>query len=231
MKVAIIIAIFGFLLLAGCTSQDAKQAGDATKVVVVETTGAQLSQNASNNSVVAENENNSINESQMTNDSQQNSNLNETEILEEIEMAENQVVVFETNKGTFEAQIFVKDAPITGSNFVGLVKKRFYDGLTFHRVEPGFVVQGGDPLGNGMGGSDKTIPLEVKPNLKHEYGTLAMARSQNPNSASSQFYVVIGEASFLDGQYAVFGKVLGNGMEVVEKIKVGDKMNKVYIKQ
>ncbi|MEK7253394.1 MAG: peptidylprolyl isomerase, partial [Bacteroidota bacterium] len=93
---------------------------------------------------------------------------------------------------------------------------------------PKFVVQGGDPKGDGTGGSGVNIPLEIKPNLKHEYGTLAMARSQEPNSASSQFYIVIGEASFLDGQYAVFGKVIGSGMDAVEKIRVGDRMIKVY---
>ena len=146
-------------------------------------------------------------------------------------MAKNPIVVFETDRGTFEAEIFTNKAPITGNNFIGLVKKGFYDGLTFHRVEPGFVVQGGDPKGDGTGGSDKTIPLEIKPDLRHEIGTLAMARSQNPDSASSQFYVVTGEASFLDGNYAVFGKVLGDGMSVVMKIKVGDTMDKVFVQE
>ncbi|MFH1307054.1 MAG: peptidylprolyl isomerase [Candidatus Micrarchaeota archaeon] len=144
------------------------------------------------------------------------------------EMEKNPIVVFETDKGTFKAEIFVNEAPITGGNFMELVRSEFYDGLTFHRVEPNFVVQGGDPKGDGTGGSNKTIPLEVKENLKHETGSLAMARSQNSDSASSQFYIVIGPASFLDGQYAVFGKVKGNEMEVVNKIKIGDKMNKVY---
>ena len=142
--------------------------------------------------------------------------------------AKNPIVVFETAKGTFKAEIFVKEAPITGANFMNLVRSGFYDNLTFHRVEPGFVVQGGDPKGDGTGGSGKNIPLEIKPNLRHSIGSLAMARAQDPNSASSQFYIVTGEASFLDGQYAVFGKVLGNGMEVVQKIKVGDRMAKVY---
>ncbi len=142
----------------------------------------------------------------------------------------NPVVVFETAKGTFKAEIFEKEAPITAGNFLSLVKAGFYNNLTFHRVEPNFVVQGGDPKGDGTGGSGKTIPLEIKPGLKHVYGTLAMARSQNPNSASSQFYVVKGPASFLDGQYAVFGKVTDDaGMKVVEKIAVGDRMAKVYV--
>lgn len=163
--------------------------------------------------------------------SSQEPQTEKNETMEEVNMAKNPIIVFETEKGNFEAEIFVNEAPISGKNFVGLVEKKFYNGLTFHRVEPGFVVQGGDPNGDGTGGSDKTISLEIKPNLRHTYGTLGMARSQSPNSASSQFYVVTGEASFLDGQYAVFGKVLGNGMEVVEKIEIGDKMTKVYIKQ
>lgn len=143
--------------------------------------------------------------------------------------AKNPVVVFETNRGAFKAEIFLKEAPITSSNFLGLVSSGFYNNLTFHRVVPNFVVQGGDPLGTGMGGSGKTIPLEVKVNLKHNIGTLAMARSSDPNSASSQFYVVTGPASFLDGQYAVFGQVQGSGMDVVNKLVVGDRMTKVYL--
>ncbi|VVB57505.1 Cyclophilin type peptidyl-prolyl cis-trans isomerase/CLD [uncultured archaeon] len=143
----------------------------------------------------------------------------------------NPVVVFETTKGNFSAEIYVNEAPITGANFMKLVNSGFYNGLTFHRVEPGFVVQGGDPKGDGTGGSNQTIPLEIKPNLKHKLGALGMARSQNPDSASSQFYVVTGEASFLDGNYAVFGQVLGSGMNVVQQIKVGDRMTKVYEKK
>ena len=145
-----------------------------------------------------------------------------------ISMAKNPVVVFETNKGVFKAEIFVNEAPITGNNFMKLVRAGFYENLTFHRVEPDFVVQGGDPKGDGTGGSGQNIPLEIKPNLKHVYGSLGMARANDPNSASSQFYVVTGPASFLDGQYAVFGKVLGTGMDVVTRIRVGDRMTKVY---
>lgn len=136
--------------------------------------------------------------------------------------------VIETNKGTIKAELYADKAPITTKNFIDLANSGFYDGLTFHRVEPGFVVQGGDPKGDGTGGSGKTIQLEINPELKHVKGALAMARSQNPNSASSQFYITLTETQFLDGNYAVFGKVV-QGFDVVEKIKVGDKMNKVYI--
>jgi peptidyl-prolyl cis-trans isomerase B (cyclophilin B) len=152
-------------------------------------------------------------------------------------MGENPIVVFETDKGELKAEVFLDEAPITSKNFLKLVRKGFYDGLTFHRVEPNFVVQGGDPKGDGTGGSDEKIPLEVKPELKHELGSLAMARSTDPNSASSQFYFVIGDgqnpnkpASFLDMNYAVFGKVQGDGLDsVVRELTIGDKMNKVYI--
>lgn len=146
-------------------------------------------------------------------------------------MATNPIVVFETTKGNVSAVIYCNEAPITGNNFMKLVRAKFYDGLKFHRVEPGFVVQGGDPKGDGTGGSKENIKLEIVPGLKHKIGTLAMARSNDPNSASSQFYFVTGEASFLDGNYAVFGQVEGDGMAVVQKLKVGDKMTKVYEKK
>ena len=139
------------------------------------------------------------------------------------------IAVIETEKGTIKCSLAEEDAPITTANFIELAEKGFYNGLTFHRVEPGFVIQGGDPMGNGRGGSGKTIKLEVSPNLKHDReGTLAMARSQDPDSASSQFYITLAPAPFLDMSYAVFGYVI-EGMDVVKKIRVGDKMTKVYI--
>ncbi|MFH1401077.1 MAG: peptidylprolyl isomerase [Nanoarchaeota archaeon] len=131
--------------------------------------------------------------------------------------------VMETTKGKIVFELEPKDAPITVENFIGLVDGKFYDGLTFHRVEPGFVIQTGDPKGEGTGGSDKTIPLEISPNLKHRYGAVGMARSLDPDSASSQFYIAIGDASFLDGNYAVFGYVI-DGMDVAESIEVGDRI-------
>lgn len=136
--------------------------------------------------------------------------------------------IIETSKGTIKAEIYVDKAPITAKNFIGLANSGFYNGLKFHRVEPGFVVQGGDPKGDGTGGSGKPISLEINSQLKHVKGALAMARTQDPNSATSQFYITLAETPFLDGQYAVFGKVV-SGMQVVEQIKVGDKMNKVSI--
>lgn len=157
---------------------------------------------------------------------------------DKVRFAGDPVVVMETNKGTVKMEIYKKEAPITSNNFLDLVGKNFYNGLKFHRVEPGFVIQGGDPKGNGtggymQGGKERTIKLEKKANLTHDSeGTVAMARSQDPDSASSQFYITLGPASFLDNPpgYAVFGKVL-SGMDVVKNIAIGDQIKKAYIQQ
>lgn len=141
----------------------------------------------------------------------------------------NKIATIETDKGIIKFELFEDKAPVTAKNFIWLAQSGFYDGLTFHRVEKGFVIQGGDPNGDGTGGSGKTIPLEIHPDLKHVKGVVAMARSQDPDSASSQFYITLADAHFLDGNYAVFGKVT-EGMDAVESIAVGDKMNKVTVK-
>lgn len=114
------------------------------------------------------------------------------------------------------------NAPITVQNFKDLVSKKFYDGLIFHRVISGFMIQGGDPLGTGMGGSKKEIKGEFAINgvqnaISHRRGVISMARAMDPNSASSQFFICHANATFLDGQYAAFGKVV-EGIEVVDKI-------------
>lgn len=140
----------------------------------------------------------------------------------------NRVAVIETDKGTITFELFEDNAPITTANFIKLAEKGFYDGLKFHRVVPGFVAQGGDPLGTGMGGSDEKIPLETHPQLIHTKGAVAMARSSDPDSASSQFYITLEAAHELDGSYAVFGHVI-EGQEVAESLEVGDVMNKVSI--
>jgi cyclophilin family peptidyl-prolyl cis-trans isomerase len=145
-------------------------------------------------------------------------------------MTENPTALILTNKGEFKFELYEKRAPTTVANFIKLAESGFYEGLTFHRYEPGFVIQGGDPLGTGMGGSDEMIPLEIHPELKHVKGALGMARSQDPNSASSQFYVTLGDAHFLDESYAVFGQVT-EGMDVVTSLRVGDKMEKVNIER
>jgi peptidyl-prolyl cis-trans isomerase B (cyclophilin B) len=148
------------------------------------------------------------------------------------------------------------NAPISAGNFVDLVQKGFYNGLTFHRVvrqpQP-FVVQGGDPKGNGSGGyiptgtsTERRIPLEIKPKgatapvynqlitdvpeLQHKRGTIAMARSQSPDSASSQFYFTLADIAFLDGNYAVFGKIT-QGLEIIDTIQQGDKITSAKVTQ
>ena len=126
------------------------------------------------------------------------------------------------NYGTIALELDADVAPITVENFANLVNEGFYNGLTFHRIISGFMIQGGDPLGNGTGGSSKTIKGEfasngVKNSISHVRGTISMARSSMPNSASSQFFIVHKDSTFLDGQYAAFGTVT-SGMEVVDKI-------------
>ena len=140
----------------------------------------------------------------------------------------NRTAIIETAKGTIKFELKESEAPITTKNFIDLAQKGFYNGLIFHRVEPGFVIQGGDPKGNGTGGSGKNIPLEIAPALSHKKGAVGMARSQEPNSASSQFYICIEDAKFLDKNYAVFGQVT-EGQNVVSAIRKGDKMLKVTI--
>jgi peptidyl-prolyl cis-trans isomerase B (cyclophilin B) len=136
------------------------------------------------------------------------------------------VIVMEKG-GEIRIELYPEDAPKHVESFIALSKKGFYNGLTFHRVEPGFVAQGGDPKGNGTGGPGYTLKAEFN-KRKHVRGTVAMARSQNPDSAGSQFYICFAPAPFLDGQYTVFGQVV-QGMDVVDKIRVGDKMQTIRI--
>lgn len=131
------------------------------------------------------------------------------------------------NGNEIRMEFYPADAPKTVENFVTLAKKGFYNNLTFHRVVPDFVVQGGCPKGNGTGGPGYTVPAEFN-KQKHVRGTVAMARSQDPNSAGSQFYICYGATPHLDGNYTVFGKVT-SGMEHVDRIKQGDRMKSVAI--
>jgi len=148
----------------------------------------------------------------------------------------NRKAILETSKGSITIELYEDKAPITAGNFIDLVGRGFYNGLKFHRYEPGFVIQGGDPKGNGTGGfidpqtgRERTIKLEVTADLKHgDAGGVAMARSQNPNSASSQFYITLGPAAFLDGNYAVFGRVVG-GLDAAKQLRAGDSIATVTI--
>lgn len=132
------------------------------------------------------------------------------------------VIIDVKNYGEIEVELFPSVAPITVENFLHLVDDNFYNGLTFHRVISGFMIQGGDPLGNGTGGSKNKIKGEfeangVKNDLAHSRGVISMARAMNPNSASSQFFIMHKDAPHLDGSYAAFGAVV-KGIDVVDKI-------------
>ena len=133
-----------------------------------------------------------------------------------------------TEKGEMQVEFYEQDAPKTVANFIKLATSGFYDGLTFHRVIPDFVIQGGCPDGTGAGGPGYTIKGEFNANgfkndLKHTRGTISMARAQHPDSAGSQFFIMVADAPHLDGQYAAFGKVV-TGMDAVDRI-VNEKRN------
>ncbi len=149
----------------------------------------------------------------------------------------NPIATIETPRGKIRIKLYPDEAPITVANFIKLIKKGFYNGLTFHRVEPGFVIQGGDPAGNGSGGPGWEIKNENNKKLKHNRGAVAMANA-GPDTAGSQFYVVITKpAPFLDekdgrgiSKYTIFGQVI-EGQNIAEKIGVGDKMTKVTVSE
>ena len=148
-------------------------------------------------------------------------------------MAQNPIVTIEMeNGGKIVAELYPEVAPISVNNFISLIKKGFYDGIIFHRVISGFMIQGGDPQGTGMGGPGYCIKGEfaqngVKNNLSHKRGVLSMARTMVPNSAGSQFFIMHADGDFLDGQYAAFGAVT-EGMDVVDAIAAvkTDRMDK-----
>ena len=154
------------------------------------------------------------------------------------------VIIEMENGATIKLELDREAAPLTVKNFEKLVSEGFYDGLIFHRVIPGFMIQGGDPQGNGMGGAKENIVGEFKANgydnpIKHTRGVISMARAFNPNSASSQFFIMHADAPHLDGQYAAFGRVV-EGIETVDEIasmptdyndrpKIDMRMKKVYL--
>ena len=149
------------------------------------------------------------------------------------------VVTIETDKGKIVIELYPDAAPVTVENFLTLIDQGFYDGLIFHRYAPEFVIQGGDPKGDGSGGPGWTIPGEFQDvNLRakmpaHERGTVAMARTRMPNSAGSQFYICLdpdpNRYRHLEGQYTAFGRVI-KGLDVVDELRIGDKMNRVKMK-
>lgn len=133
-------------------------------------------------------------------------------------VSKNPIAIVETSMGTFKIELFADKAPTTVQNFIDLVNRGFYKDMIFHRVVAGFVIQTGDPTGTGRGGSEKSIKLEIHPDLKHDSaGIVGMARGSDPDSASSQFYITLQATPHLDGSYTVFGKVI-EGLDVVMAI-------------
>ncbi|AWB43591.1 peptidylprolyl isomerase [Paenibacillus sp. CAA11] len=178
------------------------------------------SKNAQNNKSASEGSNQAKNNSAVSDPSKASDNTSDAE---PVRSEKDPIVTIEMENGkTIKVELYPDVAPNTVNNFISLVKKGFYDGLTFHRVVPGFMIQGGDPDGNGGGGPGYSIPGEFTTNgfkndLSHTRGVISMARAQDPNSAGSQFFIMVADADSLNGQYAAFGKVV-EGMKTVDEI-------------
>jgi cyclophilin family peptidyl-prolyl cis-trans isomerase len=158
-------------------------------------------------------------------DKMQNNHLKFPGILAD-EKIKNKKAVIKTAKGTIEVELYADKAPKTVSNFIYLTEQKFYDGLTFHRVEPGFVIQGGDPQGTGMGGPG--YQFEDEPVIgEYKKGTIAMANA-GPNTNGSQFFICLDDLPTLPKSYSLFGQVI-SGMDIIDQIQVGDKMESITI--
>ena len=208
MVVIVMLAAIGIYAVINSNSQSKKQSKE-NSTNIEGTTNTENSTKENN----TENKDENIQNNQISNESGEN-NMYST--------GKHHAEIVVKNYGTIALELDADVAPITVENFANLVNEGFYNGLTFHRIISGFMIQGGDPLGNGTGGSSKTIKGEfasngVKNSISHVRGTISMARSSMPNSASSQFFIVHQDSTFLDGQYAAFGTVT-SGMEVVDKI-------------
>ena len=208
MVVIVMLAAIVIYAVINSNSQSKKQSKE-NSTNIEGTTNTENSTKENNTENKAEN----IQKNQISNESEEN-NMYST--------GKHHAKIVVKNYGTIALELDADVAPITVENFANLVNEGFYNGLTFHRIISGFMIQGGDPLGNGTGGSSKTIKGEfasngVKNSISHVRGTISMARSSMPNSASSQFFIVHEDSTFLDGQYAAFG-IVTSGMEVVDKI-------------
>lgn len=206
--VIVMLVAIGIYAVINSNSQSKKQL-EENSTNIEGTTNTENSTKENN----TENKDENIQNNQISNESEEN-NMYST--------GKHHAEIVVKNYGTIVLELDADVAPITVENFANLVNEGFYNGLTFHRIISGFMIQGGDPLGNGTGGSSKTIKGEfasngVKNSISHVRGTISMARSSMPNSASSQFFIVHQDSTFLDGQYAAFGTVT-SGMEVVDKI-------------
>ena len=206
--VVVMLAAIGIYAVINSNSQSKKQL-EENSTNIEGTTNTENSAKENN----TENKDGNIQNNQISNESEEN-NMYST--------GKHHAEIVVKNYGTIALELDADVAPITVENFANLVNEGFYNGLTFHRIISGFMIQGGDPLGNGTGGSSKTIKGEfasngVKNSISHVRGTISMARSSMPNSASSQFFIVHQDSTFLDGKYAAFGTVT-SGLEVGDKI-------------
>lgn len=190
----LLVFFFAFALFAGCGKEEPKK----TDQKKTDTIKQQTTETKKDNEIKK--------------DSLQTKNDDTKEEVKKMDY-----VKFETSMGNFKVKLFSDKAPITTDNFRSLVDKGFYDGIIFHRVIDGFMIQGGDPSGTGRGGSGKTIPDEFGPGLKHsKKGILSMANA-GPNTGTSQFFITLAPTPHLDGKHAIFGEVV-DGLDVVEKI-------------
>ena len=158
---------------------------------------------------------------------QRRTNYKLEEISVKLDPQKSYTATIETTRGAIKLELYPKLAPLHCNSFAFLACQGYFDGLNFHRYEPGFVIQGGDPAGNGSGGPGYRLKAEFNA-TKHVAGILSMARTSDPNSAGSQFFIMLGASSHLDNQYTVFGKVT-EGLDVVMKIRASDVMNKVTV--
>ena len=202
--VVVMLAAIGIYAVINSNSQSKKQ---------LEENSTNIEGTTNTENSAKENKDENIQNNQISNESEEN-NMYST--------GKHHAEIVVKNYGTIALELDSDVAPITVENFANLVNEGFYNGLTFHRIISGFMIQGGDPLGNGTGGSSKTIKGEfasngVKNSISHVRGTISMARSSMPNSASSQFFIVHQDSKFLDGNYAGFGRVT-SGIEIVDKI-------------
>lgn len=209
--VAILFSILISTALFGCgekkdTNQTGTTSGD-NKVKTTDTAGK-------NTSTQIQNERQTQTQTQTKDTTMQN---NQTAADKDTKSPDGDIVKMETTMGTIKIKLFTKEAPITTANFKKLVNEGFYNGIIFHRVIDGFMIQGGDPTGTGTGGSKETIKDEFGPGLKHDKkGMLSMA-NRGPNTGTSQFFITLAPTPWLDGKHAIFGEVI-EGMNVVEKI-------------
>lgn len=227
----LMVAALSTGMLAGCGSDNAKEESTSTKADTEEKTDSTdtKTEETTSDSTTGDSEDVSEDEEEVSGftdgeEEKDTSSESTTAVLDTSEplTGTHHAEIEVKNYGTITVELDADTAPISVTNFVKLAQEHFYDGLTFHRIIDGFMIQGGDPLGTGMGGSEETIKGEFSSNgvendISHVRGVISMARSSDPDSASSQFFIVQSDSTYLDGQYAAFGHVT-KGMDIVDQI-------------